>query len=150
MADVFRTRNSTTVTVVEIASHRLDEAALFHKFNAAKEADHGLLMVAHEPPSLWALRLPDLASRLAATPLVTIGAPDDKVLAAVLIKQLRDRGLLAPPAVIDYLAVRMERSFAAVHTLAQILDAAALASQRALTVKFVGKVLDDLPSQDII
>ncbi len=150
LASIFSARHGNAVQVIDSAVLANDETALFHLFNAIKEEGRGLLIVALDGPALWPLALPDLKSRLSATPLVTIEAPDDQVLAAVLIKQLRDKGLLAPVAVVDYLTTRMVRSFAAVYELSARLDEAALASQRTLTVKFVAKVFDDLASLTLI
>lgn len=149
LASMFSERHGDRVAVIDNANPIKDEAELFHMFNATKEAGRGLLIVARDSPALWSLSLPDLKSRLAAAPLVTIDPPDDPVLAAVLIKQLRDGGLLAPPAVIGYLITRMERSFAAAYSLAKTLNEAALANQRALTVKFAAKVIDELASPQL-
>lgn len=150
LASMFAERHGNAVHVMDNAVPIRDETTLFHRFNTAKDEGQGLLIVAHDGPALWPLALPDLKSRLAATPMVTIETPDDRVLAAVLIKQLRDKGLMAPLPVVDYLTTRMERSFAAVYELSIRLDEAALANQRTLTVKFVASLLDDLASTHCI
>ena len=69
-------------------------------------------------PPAWRLRpgrsaLPDLASRLRAVPVVTLAAPDDAMLRAVLVKLFADRQIAVDEALISYLMVRIERSFAA-------------------------------------
>lgn len=109
-----------------------DEEALFHAWNRAGERP--LLLVARTPPGGWNVALPDLRSRLGATPQITIDAPDDALLAAVMAKQFRDRGLKIGPDVVAYVTARMERSFAKVAEVVDRLDAAALAAGRAVTV----------------
>lgn len=109
-----------------------DDEAVFHAWNRAGERP--LLLVSRTPPSAWAVRLPDLRSRLAATPQVAIEAPDDALLVAVMAKQFRDRGLKVGPDVVAYVLARMERSFAKVAEVVDHLDAAALAAGRAVTV----------------
>jgi chromosomal replication initiation ATPase DnaA len=119
----------------------LDEISLFHTYNRVKEQGGAILLVAEEQPRDWPVRLPDLASRLAATPQVTIRAPDDALLGAVIIKQMRDRGWSVPPEVVSYLLPRIERSFAAVDTLVAALDQTAAGEKRSMTVVLAGQVL---------
>src|SRR3982750_3454755 len=54
-----------------------DEEALFHAWNDAQARRKALLIIADSPPPLWQVKLPDLRSRLAATPHVALGGPDD-------------------------------------------------------------------------
>ena len=73
---------------------------------------------------------------------IAIGAPDDALLAAVLVKLFADRQLRIAEEVVTYLLGRMERSFAACARLVERLDHAALAGQRAITVPLARRVLD--------
>ena len=59
-----------------------DEEALFHAWNEAQATRRPLLIVADAPPPRWEVALPDLRSRLAATPHVAIGEPDDALIGA--------------------------------------------------------------------
>lgn len=118
-----------------------DPEAVFHAWNAAT-ADHPLLLCARPVPPAWPHRLPDLASRLAATPLLTIRDPDDTLLAAVLAKHFADRGLRLAPEVAAYVLARVERSFAAVAAAAAALDAAALDAGRGVTVPVAREVME--------
>jgi len=119
------------------------ERALFHLYNLAGEAGGHVLLTAREPPARWTVALPDLASRLTAAPTAAIGAPDDALLAAVLVKLFADRQIKIGTDVVTYLLARMERSFAAARTLAAALDRAALASGRKVSVALARTVLDD-------
>lgn len=116
--------------------------ALFHAWNAATPG-RPLLLTARAPPRAWHHGLPDLASRLAATPTLTIAAPDDAVLAGLLAKQFADRGLRVEPSVAVYILARIERSFAAVAAIVAALDAAALAAGRGVTLKLARTVLHE-------
>ena len=119
-----------------------DETALFHLHNLAREAGRFLVLAAALPPAHLPLRLPDLASRLRALPAVGIGAPDDAVLAAVIVKQFADRQLAVGEGVVSYLVGRMERSFAAARAVVEALDRASLAERRAVTVRLARAVLE--------
>jgi Bacterial dnaA protein len=120
------------------------EADLFHHWNAAQEARRPLLIIAQSPPPLWKVRLPDLASRLAATPVFTIGEPDDVLAAMLLEKQLGQRGLTVPPEVLTFIVSRIERSYLALMRVIDAIDTAALSQQRAVTVKLASAVLAGL------
>lgn len=139
LARVFAARSAASVHD-DLDQHR-DEEALFHAWNAAS-AGNPLLCVARTDPRTWGIGLPDLASRLAATPIVAILPPDDILLSAVLAKQFRDRGLTVGPDVIGWLTTRIERSFAAAAAVVELLDKAALAQGRAITIPLAKAVLD--------
>ncbi|HTV87919.1 MAG TPA: DNA replication protein [Stellaceae bacterium] len=122
---------------------RAPERALLHLYNCCVETRAGLLLVARRAPAAWATMLPDLASRLRAMPAVAIGAPDDALLAAVLVKHFADRQLHPAPSVIDFLVRRMERSFAAAAALVGAIDRLALAGRRPVTLAVAREVLGE-------
>lgn len=132
----------TSALVIEKPDRGVDEAALFHLLNIAAELGRHLLLTAELAPAHWAVGLPDLESRLNALPTVGLGAPDDALLSALLVKQLSDRQLAVTDEVVRYAVSRMERSFEAVRRLATALDGASLAEQRRITVPFVRRVLE--------
>ena len=120
---------------------------VFHLYNMAKEQGRWLLLTAHTPPAQWDIGLADLKSRLLAMPSVAISAPDDHLLAALLVKQFSDRQLKVEAGVIDYMLARMERSFAQARTLVEATDTLALAAKRNITVPLVRDALFELNDQ---
>ncbi len=127
--------------VIDDADAATDGEPLFHAWNAAT-ADAPLLLIGQRVPRFWAHGLPDLASRLAASPLVRIEDPDDALVAAVLEKRFSDLGLRVPADVIAYLAMRIERSFAGAADVVARLDALALAERRDITVPLAREMLE--------
>jgi chromosomal replication initiation ATPase DnaA len=120
-----------------------DEETLFHAWNDAQERRRPLLFIADAPPPAWAVRLPDLKSRLTATPHVAIGEPDDALLGDLILKLLADRGLAAPPELAEFLTPRIERSYVAVQQVVDILDRAMLSRHRRMTVPMARRALAD-------
>ncbi|NQV46319.1 MAG: DNA replication protein [Rhodospirillaceae bacterium] len=120
------------------------EEALFHLYNSARESGRRLLVTAKTPPSRWPIKLADLASRLKASAVVEIGAPDDALIAAVLVKQFADRQLAVDDEVLAYVQPRMERSFDAVRQLVEAADRMALAEKKNITVPLLRRVLETL------
>jgi chromosomal replication initiation ATPase DnaA len=131
------------VVIEDVA--RLPAAAeehLFHLHNHLAETGGRLLLTSVEPPIRWPIALPDLASRMQGTAVIRLDDPDDRLLAALLMKLFADRQLSPPPDVITYLAARIERSHAAAARVVALLDDAALSERRELTRAFVRGVLD--------
>jgi chromosomal replication initiation ATPase DnaA len=120
------------------------EEALFHLHNHMAHAGLALLLTARTPPARWALQLPDLASRMLASDIARINAPDDALLAAMLVKLFADRQIGVSPALVGWIVTHCERSFAAVQRLVPALDAAALSEKRAITQPLAATVLDKL------
>ncbi len=141
----------TTATVDALAQQPLalddadrvgDPAALFHLINLMRERGFSLLLTGSAAPARWTFSLPDLMSRLKAMPAQEIAAPDDALLAALLVKLFADRQLAIGEEVVKYLVPRIERSFHAARSWAAALDAAALAENRAVTVALVRKLME--------
>ncbi|MBX3562036.1 MAG: chromosomal replication initiator DnaA [Sphingomonas sp.] len=120
-----------------------DEEALFHAWNDAQARRKPLLIVAAAPPPAWEVALPDLKSRLAATPHVALGAPDDALLGDLVVKLLNDRGIVTPSDLADYLVPRVERSYVAALKIVDLLDQAMLSHHRRMTVPMAKKALEE-------
>ena len=127
-------------TLFDDADRMGDDTALFHAWNAATD-EHPVLFTARSLPRFW-VTLPDLASRLAATPTLVIAEPDDALLAAVIAKHFADGGVRAGADVVAFIVVRIERSFAAAAATVAAIDALALATRREVTVPLVRDVLE--------
>jgi chromosomal replication initiation ATPase DnaA len=138
-----------TPLVVEDADRaRYDEQALFHLLNLAREKRLFVLMTARTSPSRWGCALPDLLSRLNAAPVIEIGAPDDVLLRTVMLKHFADRQLDIDPKVLEFLALRVDRSLAAAAAAVEAVDRAALASGRKISRQLVAEALETNASAD--
>jgi DnaA regulatory inactivator Hda len=125
----------------EIAGNPTKEERLFHLFNRLKDSKGSLLLTASAPPLSWNIRLPDLRSRLLASPAIALEEPDDALIAAMLIKQFRDRQIQVEAGVIDYLTPRIERTPSFIRDLVQRLDEASLAAGRKITIVLAREML---------
>jgi DnaA regulatory inactivator Hda len=127
--------------VIEDAEQGVDEAALFHLYNALNEAKGWLLLTGREAPARWNVSLPDLRSRLWAVQAVKIEPPDDDTMAAVLVKLFTDRRITVAPDVVAYLVRHMDRTFAKARQIVTFADHESLAGQRPVTVPLVKDLL---------
>ena len=134
--------------VVVDDADRADEQTLLHLYNCASEAGAALFLTCGRPPAGWTIALPDLASRLRAMSAVGITAPDDPLLAAVLVKHFADRQVRVEPRVIAFMLRRMERSFAAAALVAERLDRLTLGSGRPIGLGQARQALADAADRD--
>ena len=116
------------VAVENLHAGPLDEAALFHLLNLAGERQAPVLLTSRTAAAALPVKLPDLASRLRAARPVDLGAPDDDLLRRVIVKLFADRQLAVDSAVVDYIALRMERSLQGANAIVADLDREALAA----------------------
>ncbi len=119
----------------------LRETELFHLINLAIERGTFLLITARKAPDVWGLRTRDLLSRLRRAPSVAIQEPDEVFLRAILVKLFQDRQIKVEANLIDYLALRLDRSFAAARRIVAALDAEGLARGRPVTRALAGELL---------
>jgi len=125
-----RSALATGALVIEDAAAIADEHGLFHLINLAREEGAFLLFTARTTPSTWPFAIADVISRLRAMPVVTLQAPDDAMLRAVIVKLAADRQLGFDESVVRYLSTRIERSFAAARAAVIALDNEALRQGR--------------------
>jgi chromosomal replication initiation ATPase DnaA len=136
---------ATGALVVEEAASA-DERTLFHLINLAREQDAFLLFTAHTAPTVWPVALADLASRLRAIPVVTLEAPDDALLRAVITKLAVDRQLNLDEGTVSYLSTHIERSFAAARAAVIALDDEALERGRTPNRALAAEMFRETPS----
>jgi chromosomal replication initiation ATPase DnaA len=132
------------VAVEDLHRAPADETALFHLVNLAREQNVALLLTSRLAPAALRVSLPDLLSRLRATHPVALAAPDDELLRRVLTKLFADRQLTVEAAVVDFIALRIERSLEAANAIAARLDREALAAGRPVTKRLAGVIIAEM------
>jgi chromosomal replication initiation ATPase DnaA len=130
-AAVPRALATGALVVEDLAAGAFDERALFHLLNLAREDAAFVLLTART--ALMTVAIRDLGSRLKALPVVALAPPDDALLRAVLVKLFADRQLAVDESLIGYVAMRIERSFAAARDVVALLDEAAMRQKRPIT-----------------
>lgn len=119
----------------------LDERALFHLLNLARQSGAHMLLTSEADPSNWSVALPDLASRLKALGVARLDPPDDALLRGVLVKLFADRQLVIEEPLVSYLMLRMPRSLDAARALVSEIDRLALIEKTAVTRSLAARVL---------
>jgi chromosomal replication initiation ATPase DnaA len=127
------------LVIEDLKASDIDERALFHLLNLAREEGAFVLMTARALPTEVELR--DLRSRLRAVPVVELLPPDDHLFRALIVKFCADRQLAVDETVVSYLTTRLERSYAAPRQAVQLLDTEALRLGRPVTRALAAELL---------
>jgi chromosomal replication initiation ATPase DnaA len=129
------------LVVEDLNPSEVDERALFHLMNLAREDQAFVLITARVPPSAFQIELRDLRSRLRAVPTVSLLPPDDALFRALIVKFCADRQMAVDEGVVGYLATRIERSYAAARRAVELLDSEALRLGRPVTRALAAELL---------
>jgi chromosomal replication initiation ATPase DnaA len=124
------------------------EAHFFHVVNTVLQNGVWLLLTCRTAPDAWGLKTPDLLSRLRLAPMVRIALPDIELTEAVLFKLFSDRQLQVERHVINYIALRIERSLGAAREIVATLDNEALTLGRRVTRAMASGALRNLASKN--
>lgn len=137
------------VLVEDIHAGDVEETALFHLINLVRERDGHALLTSRLAPAELPFELADLRSRLRAAVPVTLLAPDDELLARVIVKLFADRQLPVEASLVDFLSLRMERSLEAANRIVAALDAEALAVGRPISRQLAARVLARAAGEEV-
>jgi chromosomal replication initiation ATPase DnaA len=152
---ITRSSESLTATTCALALDDVDtlagdaaaEESLFHLYNHLKainvaSGQGSLLLTLSSGAGRAGFVLPDLRSRLLTLPVANLGAPDDALLSALIVKQFRDRQVALDAGVVDYVASHAARDAASIRDLVERLDHAALAQGKRVSVALARKILE--------
>lgn len=120
---------------------RADEEELFHAWNAAQESGRPLVMVVDRVPPDWEIRLPDLRTRIAITPVATISEPDDRLFQALIELHFADRGLHIPREALRFMCDRLHRDYLTVERSVEAVDRHAIAERARLSLPTIRRAL---------
>ena len=135
--------------IEDIEAGKFDEFMMFHALNLARQEGGHVLLSSRGDPMLWQVKLPDLASRLKALPMVHILSPDDALLRGILVKQFADRQIVVDEAMISYMMLRMPRSAGAARALVTEIDRESMMQKAEVTRPFIAKVMAKLESPEL-
>ena len=124
-------------------AERGNEEDLFHAWNDAQDSGRPLVMITDVVPPQWQSRLPDLRTRLAVTPVATIGLPDDFLFARLIELLFADRGLHVPGEALRFMVERLERDYWTAERAVEVVDRFAIAERARLTLPTIRRALGE-------
>jgi len=122
-------------------AEQVNEEELFHAWNDAQDSGHPLIMIADEAPPAWNPQLPDLRTRLAITPVATIGQPDDALFAALMQLLFADRGLHVAPEALRFMSERLNREYWTAERAVEEVDRFAISERARVTLPTIRRAL---------
>lgn len=129
--------------VIDPAIAPINEVALFHLLNLAREGAGPVMIVTERSPRSWPVVMPDLASRLAAITETFLAPPDEIVLAGVLQGACRQRFIDITDKVARFAASRLD-GFDKARAFAARIDAAIGPNRRQAGLAAVRRVLGEV------
>ena len=117
------------------------EEPILHLYNLMQEVGGTLVIVSEKPASQIDIKLRDLASRVSTMTTVELKPPDDELIKGVMRKLFKDRQIEVPSEVVNYLTIRMERSFKEVSRMVDRLDKTSLSEKNAITLSLARRIL---------
>jgi chromosomal replication initiation ATPase DnaA len=132
------------LVVEDLPGTSLDETALFHLINLARETRGSLLLTSQAQPGSWPVALRDLNSRLRAMPVAVLGEPDDALLRGLLVKLFADRQIAVDEPTLAFMVTRMERSAESARRLVELIDRRSLQEGIGVTRGFVSRILQEI------
>ena len=100
-----------------------------------------LVMVTEDIPPAWSPALPDLKTRLAITPVVSINLPDDELFSALIQLHFADRGLHIPADALRFMSERLHRDYWTAERAVEAVDRFAIAERARLSLPTVRRAL---------
>ena len=88
-------------------------------------------------------KLNDLKSRTKSFLLLNIEKPDDKLVFAIILKNLSDRQILLDKKLISYIIKRIDRSYSKIHEFVYKIDQLSLKKRKSIDLNIIKEVLGE-------
>ena len=134
--------------IEDVNPQTISQEPFLHFYNSLQGEGGTMLITAQTPPSKWNISLADLDSRLRALPALSLGLPEDQVLKGVLLKRFSDFQVRVGIDIINYITVRIDRSFAVAQEVVRKINICALERRRNVTLPLVREVLEEFTNQE--
>ena len=127
--------------VIENIDRVKNHKYLLHVFNLKKEKKFKMLFTSSLNPGDMKINLQDIKSRLISLPQAYILLPSDDVLKGLLYKLFKDKGILLNSNIINYIYVRIERTYLSVNDLVGDVDRFSLLKKKKITIPLIKEIL---------
>ncbi|MEO1102004.1 MAG: hypothetical protein AAFW65_09185, partial [Pseudomonadota bacterium] len=130
------------MVAIDNADSIRNEDHLLSLINLAASSGGYALLTARSTPANWRVSSADLGSRLRSMPLAEIGPPDEDMLRGRLKAAGRRRFMKFSDELLDYLSVRLGRSYAGLEDYVTRLSETVGTQNRAPTIPLARDVLE--------
>ena len=113
-----------------------------HLINYKKEKKLNFLLTSRTSILELNINLNDLKSRLLEMPKVRISFPTDEILKGLILKLLKDNGGDIDSKLLNFIIMRIERSYEGVYNFIQKLNKVSLEKKKNISMSIIKEVLD--------
>ena len=115
----FKTKQSL---IIEDYQNNISENLLYSLINIVEQENKYLLITSEKPINEFNYKLNDLVSRLNNFLYIKLGAPDDELIYALIVKNFSDRQITIDKKLIDYIIKRIDRSYESIFIFISIFN----------------------------
>ena len=120
----------------------IDEEKIFHLINHCKLNNLRILITSNILPKNYKFIIEDLSSRIKSFYFIEIYKPDDYLISNLIIKLFNDRQIKVKNyEVVNYLALRIDRSFENLNFIINKIDEHSLSFKREITIPLIKEII---------
>ena len=134
----FKTKQSL---IIEDYQNNISENLLYSLINIVEQENKYLLITSEKPINEFNYKLNDLVSRLNNFLYIKLGAPDDELIYALIVKNFSDRQITIDKKLIDYIIKRIDRSYKSIFVFISKIDQLSLQKGKPINLEVIKKVL---------
>ena len=101
-----------------------------------------ILITSKIPPKFLSTQIADLLSRLSSSLVIEVFQPDNELLSRIIEKYLNERSISINKKNLDYIILRIERSYEKALEIAKKIDRQSLELHAKINYKFLKKLID--------
>ena len=129
--------------VLENLNRNIDERLFYSLINIIEQDNKYLIVTTNHPIVKIDFRLEDLKSRTSNFLLQNIEKPDDKLIFALILKNLSDRQISLDKKLINYIIKRIKRSYSKIFDFIYKIDEISLKKKKSINLKLIKDVLGE-------
>ena len=127
--------------IIENFNFNIPEKLLYSLFNIVEQENKYLLITSLKPINKFDFKLKDLNSRINNCLFVEIGAPDDELIYALIVKNFSDRQINIDKKIIEYIIKRINRSYKDIFLFIYKIDQLSLQKGKPINLSIIKKIL---------
>ena len=127
--------------IIENFNFNIPEKLLYSLFNIVEQENKYLLITSLKPLNKFDFKLKDLNSRINNCLFVEIGAPDDELIYALIVKNFSDRQINIDKKIIEYIIKRINRSYKDIFLFIYKIDHLSLQKGKPINLSIIKKIL---------
>ena len=127
--------------IIENFNFNIPEKLLYSLINTVEQENKYLLITSLKPLNKFDFKLKDLNSRINNCWFVEIGAPDDELIYALIVKNFSDRQINIDKKIIEYIIKRINRSYKDIFLFIYKVDQLSLQKGKPINLSIIKKIL---------